>query len=81
MSTVGLSAERSACLKPTRGGLHAKLTRRGALSIVIEALQKRTSKVPKQGRNVSLKLEVEEIPKEEKERVERDARRQKASRH
>ena len=51
-------------LHEEEGGLHAEQTRRGAISVTMEAAQKRKYRTPmdiqdREGRNDSLKLEFE----------------------
>ena len=53
------------------GGLHAEQTRRGAISVTVEAARKREYRTPmkfqdREGRNDSLKLEFENYLKKEK---------------
>ena len=65
------------------GGLHAEQTRRGAISVTIEAARKRKYRKPmefqdRESRNDSLKLEFEEYLKKEKTKKRK---KKKASRH
>ena len=63
------------------GGLHAEQTRRGAISVTIEAARKRKYSTPmefqdREGRNNSLKLEFEEYLKKEKAKKRKKSRGQ-----